>query len=98
MDIPSLRLIHKRFPAAQIVTGLGNAAFLKRQRQRLPGAVELDWWESVALYGAHITATPARHFAARTRFGPAKRTGEQRSENTGSVNTLTPSKQSRKEL
>ena len=66
MDIPSLRLIHKRFPAAQIVTGLGNAAFLKRQRQRLPGAVELDWWESVALHGAHITATPARHFAART--------------------------------
>lgn len=64
MDIASLRLIRKRFPAARIVTSLGNAAFLKRQR--LPGATELDWWESVTIHGAHITATPARHFAART--------------------------------
>lgn len=64
MDITSLRLIRKRFPAAHIVTSLGNAAFLKRQR--LPGATELDWWENVTVHGAHITATPARHFAART--------------------------------
>lgn len=64
MDIPSLRLIRKRFPAAQIVTSMGNAVFLKRQG--LPGATELDWWESVTVHGAHITATPARHFAART--------------------------------
>ncbi len=64
MDIPSLRRIRKRFPAAQIVTSLGNADFLKRQR--LPGATELDWWDTVTVHGAHITATPARHFAART--------------------------------
>ena len=64
MDIASLRRIRKRFPAAHIVTSLGNAAFLKRQR--LPGAVELDWWETTRVHHAHITATPARHFAART--------------------------------
>ncbi|MDE2318458.1 MAG: MBL fold metallo-hydrolase [Rhodospirillales bacterium] len=64
MDIASLRLIRKRFPAAHIVTSLGNAAFLKRQR--LPGATELDWWHTTTIHGAHITATPARHFAART--------------------------------
>ncbi|MBU6425539.1 MAG: MBL fold metallo-hydrolase [Rhodospirillales bacterium] len=64
MDIASLRLIRKRFPAAHIVTSLGNAAFLKRQR--LPGATELDWWDTTSFHTAHITATPARHFAART--------------------------------
>ncbi|MBU6419444.1 MAG: MBL fold metallo-hydrolase [Proteobacteria bacterium] len=64
MDIASLRLIRKRFPAAHIVTSLGNAAFLKRQR--LPGAIELDWWDTTSFHTAHITATPARHFAART--------------------------------
>jgi len=64
MDIPSLRRIRKRFPAVQIVTSLGNAEFLSRQR--LPGATELDWWDTTTIHGAHITATPARHFAART--------------------------------
>lgn len=64
MDIPSLRLIRQRFPAVHIVTSLGNRAFL--MRQRLPGATELDWWGTTTVHGAHITATPARHFAART--------------------------------
>lgn len=64
MDIASLRRIRKRFPAAHIVTSHGNAAYL--QFQRLPGATELDWWETTTVHNAHITATPARHFAART--------------------------------
>ena len=64
MDIASLQRIRKRFPAAHIVTSLGNAAFLKRQR--LPGATELDWWQTTTVHNAYITATPARHFAART--------------------------------
>lgn len=64
MDIAALRQIRKRFPAAHLVTSLGNAAFLKRNQ--LPGATELDWWESVTVQGAHIAAAPARHFAART--------------------------------
>ncbi len=64
MDIPALRRIRAHFPAAQIVTLLGNAPFLNKKR--LPGAIELDWWQHVTLHGALITATPARHFSART--------------------------------
>ncbi|OYV40727.1 MAG: hypothetical protein B7Z81_01775, partial [Acidocella sp. 20-61-6] len=63
-DLISLRRIRRRFPAAAIVTLRGNAAWLRKQR--LEGAVELDWWQSSAVAGMTITATPARHFAART--------------------------------
>lgn len=66
MDIPSLRKICEHFPEAQIITGLGNASFLGRKGfQRV---AELDWWQQVQVYHAQITATPARHFAARTLF------------------------------
>jgi L-ascorbate metabolism protein UlaG (beta-lactamase superfamily) len=64
MDLPSLRLLRKRFPSAEIVTTLGNAPYL--EKKRLHAARELDWWQSINLFGAHITATPARHFSART--------------------------------
>lgn len=64
MDIPALQRICRRFPEAQIVTGLGNAAFLARKK--LYRAAELDWWEQANLGQVQITATPARHFAART--------------------------------
>ena len=64
MDLVSLRKIRRRFPKAAIVSMLGNAAYLARKR--LPRAMELDWWQSVRIGEASITATPARHFAART--------------------------------
>jgi L-ascorbate metabolism protein UlaG (beta-lactamase superfamily) len=64
MDLRALRRLRQRFPDAAIVTTLGNAAFLARKG--LHGAVELDWWQNVALGSTIITATPARHFAART--------------------------------
>jgi L-ascorbate metabolism protein UlaG (beta-lactamase superfamily) len=64
MDIPALRRIRRAHPQAAIVTSLGNAAFLARKG--LAGAVELDWWQSTVAAGATVTATPARHFAART--------------------------------
>jgi len=64
MDVRALRRIRRRFPDAAIVTTLGNAAFLARKG--LPDAVELDWWQGFALGDTTITATPARHFAART--------------------------------
>jgi L-ascorbate metabolism protein UlaG (beta-lactamase superfamily) len=64
MDVLALRRIRRRFPGAAIVTTLGNAAFLARKG--LPGAVELDWWQNTTLGETTITATPARHFAART--------------------------------
>ena len=64
MDVASLRKLRRRFPGMRIVTTLGNAAFLARKG--LAGAVELDWWQSHGLGETRITATPARHFAART--------------------------------
>jgi L-ascorbate metabolism protein UlaG (beta-lactamase superfamily) len=64
MDLVSLRKIRRRFPKAAIVSMLGNAAYLAGKRLR--GAVELDWWQSMRIGEANITATPARHFAART--------------------------------
>ena len=64
MDIDSLRALHKHSPAARIVTTLGNTAYLAKKR--IPGAIELDWWQETTVHGAHVTATPARHFSART--------------------------------
>jgi L-ascorbate metabolism protein UlaG (beta-lactamase superfamily) len=64
MDILALRQIRARFPGCKIVTSLGNTAYLARKG--LPGAVELDWWESFGFKETKITATPARHFAARS--------------------------------
>jgi L-ascorbate metabolism protein UlaG (beta-lactamase superfamily) len=63
MDLPSLRKLRRRFPGMRIVTALGNANYLARKG--LPGAVELDWWQTHGLGETRITATPARHFAAR---------------------------------
>jgi L-ascorbate metabolism protein UlaG (beta-lactamase superfamily) len=64
MDVRALRRLRRRFPGCAIVTTLGNAAFLARKG--LHGAVELDWWQTHDLGETRITATPARHFAART--------------------------------
>jgi len=63
MDLAALRALRRRFPHADIVTTLGNAAYLARKG--LAGAHELDWWGSTTLHNAHITVTPARHFSAR---------------------------------
>jgi L-ascorbate metabolism protein UlaG (beta-lactamase superfamily) len=64
MDIDALRALHKHSPGARIVTPLGNAAYLAKKR--IPGAIDLDWWQEATVHGAHVTATPARHFSART--------------------------------
>jgi L-ascorbate metabolism protein UlaG (beta-lactamase superfamily) len=66
MDIASLRKLRKRFPAMKIVTALGNTAYLAGKG--IPGVVELDWWQAHETGGTKITATPARHFAARTLY------------------------------
>jgi len=63
MDLISLRKIRRRFPAAAIVTTLGNAPYLAKKG--LGDAVELDWFQSVEVHDASITVVPARHFAAR---------------------------------
>ncbi len=66
MDLISLRQLRARFPKLAIVTMLGNAAYLRKKGIR--GAVELDWWHSHRHGESLITATPARHFAARTLY------------------------------
>jgi L-ascorbate metabolism protein UlaG (beta-lactamase superfamily) len=63
MDLKGLRALRRRFPKMQIAAPLGNAGYLAKKG--LPGAIELDWWQSLTLGETKITATPARHFAAR---------------------------------
>ena len=63
LDVPSLRwLAAQRAPA--FVTCLG----LKRplERMGIGPVIELDWWESIDVIGAEITATPALHWSNRT--------------------------------
>ncbi len=67
MDLPSLRALHRRFRPL-LLTTLGNARPL--HDAGLPGAIELDWWDAAAAGPVQVTATPARHFAAR---GPRDR-------------------------
>ncbi len=65
LDLPSLSAIVAR-DAPAFVTPLGNARLLAQA-----GATritELDWWQSHRVGDATVTATPARHFSARTPF------------------------------
>ena len=64
MDLPSLRAIRRRF-APRFVTMLGNARALRSAGIE---AEELDWWDRTTAGPLGITATPARHFSARTPF------------------------------
>lgn len=64
MDLPSLRGLRDRW-APQVVTGLGNGAYLARRG--LAGAVELDWWEAChPRPGVAVTYVPAQHWSSRT--------------------------------
>ena len=65
LDLPSLSAIVAR-DAPAFVTPLGNARLLAGA-----GATritELDWWQSHRAGQVTVTATPARHFSARTPF------------------------------
>ncbi len=64
MDLPSLRELQRRH-APRFVTTLGNARALSRLGI---AATELDWWQETAAGALRVTATPARHFSARTPF------------------------------
>jgi L-ascorbate metabolism protein UlaG (beta-lactamase superfamily) len=64
MDMPSLRTI-QRIHTPHFVTTLGNAAALASHGI---AATELDWWDNITRNGVSLTATPARHFSARTPF------------------------------
>ena len=64
MDLASLRELRRRH-APRFVTMLGNARTLTKAGI---AATELDWWQEVAAGTLRLTATPARHFSARTPF------------------------------
>lgn len=65
LDLPSLRAIVARDRPA-FVTPLGNRRLLLESGAAL--ITELDWWQSHRIGDTTITATPARHFSARTPF------------------------------
>lgn len=75
LDLPTLRRLHEEFRPL-VVTGLGNGRFLAGEG--IPGAVELDWWQTAdaggrgvvpgALAGFSVTAVPAEHFSGRGAF------------------------------
>ena len=65
MDLPTLRALARRDDPA-VVTPLRNAAPLRQAG--LKRIEELDWWGETRVGAVRITATPARHFSARTPF------------------------------
>jgi L-ascorbate metabolism protein UlaG (beta-lactamase superfamily) len=62
LDLATLRRLADSH-APRIVTGLGNAAFLREHG--IPDVVELDWWHETRTHGAHVTFTPAQHWSGR---------------------------------
>ena len=63
LDLASLRAVARRDSPA-FLTPLGNRRLLRKA-----GAgwvTELDWWQHQTIRDAVVTATPARHFSART--------------------------------
>ncbi len=64
MDLPTLRILQRRH-APRFVTMLGNGQILRKLGIM---ATELDWWQDTTIGSLRITATPARHFSARTPF------------------------------
>jgi L-ascorbate metabolism protein UlaG (beta-lactamase superfamily) len=64
MDFPTLRALQARH-APRFITTLGNARTLAKLGI---AATELDWWQDTTAGPLRITATPARHFSARTPF------------------------------
>ncbi len=66
MDLPTLRRLTRTFHPA-IYVGLRSRAFL--DREGIPGAHDLDWWQSTSVArGLTVTAVPARHHANRSAF------------------------------
>jgi L-ascorbate metabolism protein UlaG (beta-lactamase superfamily) len=65
LDLPTLRHLSQH-GAPPVITLLGNRRTILDSG--LTSIEELDWWNSTTHRGLRITATPARHFSARTPF------------------------------
>jgi L-ascorbate metabolism protein UlaG (beta-lactamase superfamily) len=62
MDLASLTRL-QRLHRPLVLTGLGNAAFLREQG--IERVEELDWWDSISVSGARALFTPAQHWSSR---------------------------------
>lgn len=63
-DLPTLRQLGRDIP---LIVPAGLPQWLRRKG--FPNATELPWWQQLTLpNGITITATPARHFSARSPF------------------------------
>ena len=63
LDRAAVKTLARRHREAVWITPLRLGYFLHRWGVRR--VVELDWWQSTEVEGAHVTATPASHFSAR---------------------------------
>jgi L-ascorbate metabolism protein UlaG (beta-lactamase superfamily) len=67
-DKAALTQLSQKFPAATLITPLGNGAIAQRCGFSPPSIVELDWWQAHEItLGLHVRATPARHWSNRVR-------------------------------
>ncbi|AYC34397.1 hypothetical protein D3880_19390 [Pseudomonas cavernae] len=66
LDLWSLRQLAQRFPAARVVSGLGNGALIGACG--FAEVIELDWWQSLPLAdGLSLHGVPVQHWSARSR-------------------------------
>ena len=66
LDIPSLKLIQKKFPEVIFLVPVGDKALLKKYK--LKNIYELTWWETFTLKETKFTFTPTQHWSARGIF------------------------------
>jgi N-acyl-phosphatidylethanolamine-hydrolysing phospholipase D len=64
LDRHAVRWIVRHHPRAQWIVPLRVGRYIRRWNAR--EITELDWWQSVTIGAIRVTATPARHFSART--------------------------------
>lgn len=64
LDIPTLKWVCQKNPELEIVTGLGNQAYLRRYHIKNK-IHELDWWDTATVATMPLTFVPAQHFSAR---------------------------------
>lgn len=69
LDLPTLQKL-KQYSNPEIITGLGNKAFL--EKHGFKRVTELDWWESTTVRGQKITFVPAVHWSKRSLFDTNK--------------------------
>lgn len=63
LDLPTVKVLAQR--GVRWLVPLGVGAHLRAWGVAERHITELDWWESAAVNGLTITATPARHFSGR---------------------------------